>query len=60
MAQTYRGLKGQREKWERGWGWGIMEEQVVFQSKNRYNCYRRIHSVPSIVEPFFMLSHCRS
>lgn len=41
-------------------GGGHVEEQVVFQNKNRYNCYRRVHSVQSIVAPFFMLSRRRS
>lgn len=49
-----RGLGGQRE-FHGGYGGGIAEEQVVFQSKNRYNCYR-VHSVQSIVATFFMPS----
>lgn len=39
---------------------GDAEEQVVFQSKNRYNCYRGGHSVQSFVALFFMLSQRRS
>lgn len=59
-GQTRRGLRGQRKTCRGGQGGEIAEEQVAFQSKNRYNCYRRVHSVQSIVAPFFMLSQCRS
>lgn len=61
VGQKNRGLRGQRERCKGGQGGGrTAEEQVVFQSKNRYNCYRRVHSVQSIVAPFFMLSQRRS
>lgn len=68
MGQKNRRLRGQRQSCKGGQGGGggggggggHVEEQVVFQNKNRYNCYRRVHSVQSIVAPFFMLSRRRS